>query len=411
MHYYLFGGQERVLLSEIEWLRSQGHEIAVFAVDNPQTCKDNVRKYLLDTDDIFKARQKGLRPKLTTKLKYFFSGIYNRKSAKAFEHAIHDFHPDIIHSHGPSRYFTSSIFHVAKGHNLPVIFSEHCVRLACPSYYFLKGYQTYCKDELCIKGNYVHCVLNRCYEKSLLKSIYYSLELAWNKPRYMECVDYIIAPSQYLRDVLIRTGFDSKKIKLIRNFVDFVPIKPDFHPGEGFVFCGRASQEKGLMSLIKAFARMPDLQLKIIGDGNCLKQLKTVVEQNHLRNITITGFIEGSALTPIIENSKCVILPSLCAENAPIILLEAMACGKPILGSNLGGIPEIITDDTVGKLFKPGDVDSMVSSVRWIESLHKDELTEMGANNRRVIEENYSLDAHGKQITELYNMAIHDCSV
>ena len=153
-------------------------------------------------------------------------------------------------------------------------------------------------------------------------------------------------------------------------------IRDSYTAGERFVFVGRLSEEKGLLTFVKAVAEA-GVSATIVGTGPQEAELQALVESTGA-DVTFAGYQTGEPLFDIVRNAKALVLPSECYENAPVVLLEAYGVGTPVLGSNLGGIPELIQPGITGELATAGDVSSFAEQLSAMNSLPESELSEMG---------------------------------
>ena len=107
------------------------------------------------------------------------------------------------------------------------------------------------------------------------------------------------------------------------------------------------------------------------------------------------------------RDARVLVVPSTCYENAPMTIIEAFACGLPVIASNLGSIPEFVTHGHTGLLFNPSDSEDLARQVRWAFD-HPEELRTMRANARREYEEKYTAERNYKMLMAIYEMAIEN---
>ncbi|NOX81252.1 MAG: glycosyltransferase family 4 protein, partial [Deltaproteobacteria bacterium] len=164
------------------------------------------------------------------------------------------------------------------------------------------------------------------------------------------------------------------------------------------IFLGRLSQEKGVATLLQA-NRLSDsrLPLKIIGTGPLLGELSREYPE-----VEFMGYRSGQELKNLVANAAFVVVPSECYENCSMVVLEAMALGKPVIGSRIGGIPEQIEDGRTGFLFEMGNVKELARKIDILDSdagLRK----QLGHAARLKLEQKYSLAEHNRQLLKIYS--------
>jgi len=399
--YYRLGGGQVVMLSEMEYLKKLGHEVFIFSIKDDKNLPSEYSEYFIEKDYLANKKQKGLSLDILDKFYYIMTNIHNNNSARKFEKFIKDVKPDIIHIHNYSRYFTPAIYEVAKKYNISVVSTEHSNKLACPANIMMKGKKQFCKEMHCTKGNYLNAIKHKCLNNSLSESLVASIELGINKSRYIKNTAKFIVPSKYLENVLKISGVPSEKIVYLPNFVDLSKFTYTDKIGDYFLYYGRLGYEKGLMTLIKAFEQLPGVSLKIVGKGSEEDVLKNYVKSKNIRNIEFIGEIDFNNLVNLIQNSKATILPSECGEIFGLTVVESFACGKSVIGADVGGITELISND-VGYIFKSGCIDDLRDKICKINSKNNEELLDIGLLAKRKVEENYTLEKHGNNLIQLY---------
>ena len=162
-------------------------------------------------------------------------------------------------------------------------------------------------------------------------------------------IDLFIAPSKFLKAKFVQFGFPEQKIVYLPNFVppDITHIseKPlqDLHNKNNpyILYFGRLSKEKGLFTLLNAMKFLPEITLKISGTGEEEGELKKFAKRNSLDNVQFLGYNRDNSLKRIIRQSMFVVIPSEWYENFPVSVLEAFSLKKPVIASNIGGLPEL----------------------------------------------------------------------
>jgi len=396
-YYYLRGGSERVFFSEIKLLEKHGHIVGVFSRNHQENFPSKYSHFYppdIQTDKI--------KIDLSA-IKLISEIIYSQKNKKFFKKFLDSFKPHVIHAHNIYGRITTSVLDVAKNHGLPVVMTLHDYKLICPNYKLMRNGRV-CED--CKGKKFYMAILNKCHKNSYLASLIYAIETAFNKflGKYQKNVNYFIAPSHFLKNKLIEFGMDREKIVYIPNFIDLNKYEANYSFKDYFLYFGRISIEKGIDLLIDAFCdlNLPKIKLMIVGEGPIKAEMQKRAEKLNNNNVKFTGYLSGEKLKKTIQNALAVILPSKWYENAPMSILEAFACGKPVIGAKIGGITEIIEDGIDGYLFEPRNKGDLQSKLRLMMQKPFIEIKEMGQNARKKVEQEYNAKLHYERLMEIY---------
>jgi glycosyltransferase involved in cell wall biosynthesis len=192
------------------------------------------------------------------------------------------------------------------------------------------------------------------------------------------------------------------KSSQIYNFIDLGKYSPNFSHENYYLYFGRLSREKGVMTLLRAWRNFPSIRLKIVGTGDIEKDAKQYIEEHQMSNVELVGFLSGDRLFDIVKRSKFIIVPSEWYENNPMNVIESFALGKPVIGARIGGIPELIQEDLNGYLFESEDVAGLTNSIKRAESVSEDVYVRLGKNARSFAEENFSEHKHYDELIKVY---------
>lgn len=392
--YYLRGGSERVLFAEMRLLREAGHRVAVYSRGHDQNEPAEFAEFFpppLDTEH--------LRPSIST-VRTVKELIYSRAARLGLRETTRRFRPDVAHAHNIYGRLTLSVLDELKAAGVPVIMTLHDLKILCPSYLMLNNGGV---CERC-KGNKFHnAALTRCHKGSYPASFVYAVESWFNHTfEKYDAVSRFITPSRFLRDKCMEYGRDGGKITYIPNFINS-PLTPQYRPaGDYLLYFGRLSREKGVRTLLQAYRNLiRPIPLMIVGDGPERAALERSLNSAGLQ-VTFTGYLSGTRLTEALRGSRGVVVPSECYENAPLSILEAFACGKPVLGSRIGGIPELIDEGMNGYLFEPGDVRSLTETIGRFLKLTESEVAAMGYAARDKVEREFTPERHAGKLLEVY---------
>jgi len=382
------------MLDEIELLKRNGQEVAPFSMQFEKNLHSEYSNF-------FPAAIKYENIKMIEKI---FTGprmIYSYNSKTELLRLINFFNPDLIHAHIIQGRLTTSVIDAAKEKHLPVVMSLHDYKLICPSYLMLN------KGEICEKckgGNFYFCVAERCHKGALLPSLLYTLESYFTSIfKKYSWVKYFICPSKFILQKHVEFGVPAGKLVYIPNSIETTQYEPRFEGGKYILFVGRISKEKGIPTLIKA-ARGIKASIRIVGDGPMRKKYEDYAIENGINNVIFDGRKSGAELEELFKNALFLVLPSEWYENAPMAVLEAFAYGKPVIGSEIGGIPEMITENENGLLFKPGDFRQLEEKIKYLLS-SPSLLAAMGKKARERVEKEYNTSSHYQKLMDVYKKA------
>ncbi|MEO7048302.1 MAG: glycosyltransferase, partial [Ferruginibacter sp.] len=219
-----------------------------------------------------------------------------------------------------------------------------------------------------------------------------------------DLVDYFLCPSKFLLQKFIQSG--TGKSKLIEtnlcydiSFVDnFLKENQALHNAEEkyILYCGRLENIKGVKTLIEA-VKNTGITLKIAGSGNEEDNLKKLVDSENIKNVQFLGFRNKNEIFKLINNASFGVCPSEWYENFPYSIAETFLFSKPVIGSNIGGIPELVKDGKTGFLFNTGDASDLREKLLTL--WNNEELTvELGKNAREYAYELYNYDTHWNKL-------------
>ncbi len=367
------GGEDRVVEDEIELLRSQGHEVRLFSKNNKSISSINA-------------------------LSMFFGTIWSRKVETEIRDEIESFEPDVMHVHNTFPLISPSIYWAAARTHVPVVQTLHNFRLLCVQAMFLRNDEI-CED--CLGKLPWRGVARQCYRGSAAQSATAIIMLGAHRAiaTYRDKVTRFIALSEFAKSKFVASNqISSNQLVVKPNFVD-IDFEPAFGNRVGGVVVGRLSREKGLHVLVAALAQLKQAKFEVIGSGP-----EQVLLENNAK-ISLLGWKPKEFLTDKMRAARYLLLPSICYENFPRTLVEAFACGLPVIASRLGALPEIIQEGRNGLLFDPGSAEDLARKIEWADN-HPLEMAEMGRNARETYENKYTAKQNYRQLVQIYHEAI-----
>ncbi len=392
-YYYRRGGAEAVMLDQNELLTDRGWNIVPFAMEYEKNFETEYDDYFVEEIDF----ASDYTP--VEKVRKVVKSVYSLEARKEIGRLIDDVKPDIVHAHNVYHHLTPAIFGAIQKKGVPAVMTVHDLKIGCPSKLMLAA-DGVC--ERCKGGKTWNAVQQRCLKGSLPLSAVAAFETTLHNfmGSYRKNVDLFILPSHFHTNKLIDWGLPAEKTRYLPNAVDVSEMVPDFSAGERFVFVGRLSEEKGLLTFVKAVAES-GVAATIVGTGPQEDELRALVERTGA-DVEFAGYQTGDALFDIVRTARALVLPSECYENAPVVLLEAYGVGTPVLGSDLGGIPELIVPGETGNLATAGDASSFAEQLSAMQAMTDTELGDMGRAGRAFVEERFAREQYLDGLLDIY---------
>lgn len=351
---YPKGGAETYVLKLGGILHRQGHEVQYFGLGNEKnTVGNRVGAYVTDLDF-----STGIRNNLTAP----FRIIYSAEARWKIRQVLEDFQPDVVHLNNIQFHLTPSIiletdrYRRQTGRAVKIVYTAHDYQLICPSHGLFDSDLRIC--EKCLGGNYFHCLKAKCVKNSRLKSLLGTLDAyVWKWSRAYSRIDAIICCSAFLKSKLDTQPRFRDKTAALHNFTD--KAEPQQVEKEDYVLeFGHLSRDKGTNTLLEAAKRLPEVRFVFAGFGPAQKEIAGV------ENAEYVGFKTGRELEMLIRKAKLSVYPSEWYENCPFSVIESQMYGTPVIGSRMGGIPELITEGRTGELFEAGNPEDLEAKLR-----------------------------------------------
>jgi glycosyltransferase involved in cell wall biosynthesis len=308
--------------------------------------------------------------------------------------------PNLVHVHNTFLMISPSIYSACREWGVPVVQTLHNFRLLCPAATFFRDGQV-CEE--CLDHGLWRGISHGCYHDSRTATASIALMLAWHTwlNTWDDLVDCYVALSEFARAKFIAGGLAGGKIVVKPNFVDPDPGMRE-SAGDYAVFVGRLSKEKGLPTLLRAWTRFGgSLPLELIGDGSERGNLEVHARDDPNSQITFRGHLPREATVAAVKGARFLVLPSECYENFPMSIVEAFACGTPVICSRLGGMQELVSDHRTGLHFTAGDADDLARKVEWALN-HPSELALMGLEARHEYETRYTAERNYSFLMDIY---------
>lgn len=389
------GGSETIFLGEMDLLRAQGHEVIPFSMKEENSLPSDYSKFFVDNVDYEKP---GLKNKIIASSKILYSFDARNKMAMLLKQEP----VDIAHLHLFQHQISPSIFAPLQQRNIPIVATLHDLKPICGNY---KMYVDGAVCERCKGGKHFNMLRYRCNKGSLAGSLVNTVEMYLHHiAGFYRQIDTFIAVSHFYRQKLIEFGFDAEKIAYLPSYVAVDEHGVADKVSNYALYFGRLSDEKGVDVFVEAASLNPDIPHYIVGTGPDEPQLRAEVARRNIKNVVFHGFQSGAALKQLICEALMIVVPSRWYENSPLTVLEGFAHGRPIIGADIGGIPELIDPNVDGLLFEPANASALAIQIATLAK-DPDLASDMGARGREKVRQHFNADAHLKGLLDIYAKA------
>lgn len=366
------GGEDAVVDAEVSLLREHGHRVEVYQQHN----------------DALKHMPRAMAA---------VSTIWSQRSSSDVDALCNRFDPDVIHVHNTFPLISPSLYWAATRRRVPVVQTLHNFRLLCPQAIFLRDGKI-CED--CIGKVPWRSVTRKCYRESAMQSAVIASMLTTHRAigTYRDRVTRYIALNRFARDKYIEGGLPAQRFRIKPNFIASAGA-PLWDDRNGGLYVGRLSAEKGLDVLAEAVRLLGEPVVDVIGSGP-LEPLATAAF-----GARYLGYRPLDDIMARMGRARFLVLPSICYENSPRTIVEAFACGLPVIASRLGALVDIVRDGVTGLLFNPGDAADLAAKLAWARA-HPELMLRMGRAARAEYEAQYTPDRNHEILMDIYEDAI-----
>ncbi len=355
--YYPRGGDCICMINLEALLRRMGYEVAVYAMDYPQNLPSESSAYFAPEVSFQGSAKEKFRAAAR-----IFGGADIRRS---FQKILNDFRPDVVHFHNIHSYLSPVIVRMAKEQGCRTVWTMHDYKLLCPSYNCL------CQGEVCEAcfTDHTQVVRRKCMKNSLSASLLaYGESCYWRRDKLQQWVDTFVCPSDFMACKMRACGYDYTRLTTICNFIEQAKLDKfqtvnatDPASAPYYCYVGRLSEEKGVRLLLEVAEKLP-YTLYVAGGGPLAEEFQARYASE---KIHFLGHLGSSEVVTLVKQAQAMIIPSIWYENNPLSVIESLCMGTPVIGAEIGGIPELIREGD-GMLFPVGDKEMLASSIETL---------------------------------------------
>ena len=399
--WYPSGGDWTYIESICKLYENKGHHIIPFSVKNNKNFPTPYDRYFLDEVDYKQYYQK---KQIISGINTALKSIYSLEAKRKVKQLLNENRVDVAQLNSITNYHTPSIIPVLRKAKIPIIWRILDYRLICPnSTLFVNG--KVCQE--CINNSFYNCIINKCKKKSLLASSLLAIEnYAYSILPIYKQIDLFLFQSEFTRDMFVKFGYDIKKTHIIENPYDGSGIQPQYNGSNYILYFGRIEKEKGIYTLLDAMKSLPDIHLKVVGNGTEYLNCIDYTSKNSISNVTFLGPKWNAELEPIIKDCEFVIVPSEWHEPSPYVVLQSFSYGKPVIASKMGGLNDLIQDRINGLFFKPGDANDLSEKIKSLFS-NKVLIKEMGVIAKQILDSKYSPERYYADTMNVFTSLIN----
>ena len=397
--YFISGGPERYYFNVKEVLENHGHTVIPFSIKGSRNFPTDYEKYFLDAvdDEVYFAQSK---KSLRVVLKSFSRMFWSKEAKRKFRKLLLDEKPDLVYIMQMHNKISPSIVWAARKLNVPVVHRISDFQYMCPNalFYNSKGV---CED--CLEGKLRSCVKNKCVlDSRVYSAIKAGAKFLHDKKKVAQKIDAFVVPSIFTLGKLEKYGVKREKLNHIPTFFNLKEENPEVTYEPYMLYVGRLEKQKGLMTLLKAFAGS-DMALKIIGfsnDGYDL-ELKEFLKE-YPAKVEFLGQMTFDQMIPYLKSCRATVVPSEWYDNFPNAILESFAYKKCVVATDFGSLPELVSDGQTGFTFPYGDSEALRAACAKLLDDEKLART-LGNKAFEVLKKKYLPQEHYIQLMNLFH--------
>lgn len=407
--YFISGGPERYLFNVKELFEQKQHKVIPFSVKHPKNTPTPYSEFFLsplsDEAESVTFRQFKLTPR--TLIRLFDRTFLSVEARRQIKRLLESNDVDVAYTLHFLRWISPSIFYELSRNNIPIVVRVSDFEYMCPGTHLLRDGEI---CEICVGDKLWPSVKYRCVQNSFFLSLahYVSMSL-YKRIGILEKINAFVCPSQFTLAQMEKAGFGKQKLFHVPTFIDTQTIAPHFDRGQYILYSGRVSPEKGVNVLLDAFEKYKrengtnTIPLYIIHTGGeNVRDLEKRIKSDGMKDVTLLGGLSQREFYSYVKNAAFTVVPSLCYDNMPNVILESYAYGKAAIGSRRGSILELVQDGETGLLFEPGESDDLADKMGWLTA-HSQECVDMGRNGRALVENEHNKEIHYERLMGVFS--------
>jgi glycosyltransferase involved in cell wall biosynthesis len=375
-------GDDGVYKKEVEFLERHGHNVIRY---NP--CNDEFDG-------------KGPLGKLSIALQIPWS----LKTVSSIREMVRRERPDVAHVHNFFPLISPSVYHVLESEGVPIVQTLHDFRFLCANAFFMRDGRI-CKG--CEDSWFFKSIRHGCFKGSRLQTIPVAVMMKFHNlsGTFRRKIDAYVCLTESQKAIYLKACYARERIFMKPNFVEDTFEDKGNAKGDYALFIGRLGKEKGIHTLMKAWRALPNIPLRIIGDGPDALQFREIANNYHIDNVEFLGSRLHKECMRILDGARFLVMPSICYETFGLTIVEAFSHAKPVIASNLGAMADIVTQGKTGLLFNPGDAADLAQKVMelWNDPLRCEA---MGLAARREYETKYTPEKNCEMLMSIYRAVI-----
>ncbi|HEY3291252.1 MAG TPA: glycosyltransferase family 4 protein [Anaerolineae bacterium] len=391
--YYQFGGVENYHFRMMELLTKHGHRVVPFGMQHPGNPPTEWSRFFVSEVDYDDASP-------LSRLRSAGRALYSFEARRKLRELITETHPQIAHLHHIYHQISTSVLYELRDQGIPIVQTVHDYKMVCPNAkLYVPRTQEVCFR--CKGHHYLNAIGQNCGSYGIGSSIQIAF-LAYAEQvlqPYQRMVSKFISLSTFLKDKLVESGIDGNKITVIPNFIDASLYAPQFH-GDYVLYVGRLESYKGVQVFIEAARHLPHIQFKVIGTGTYEAALREQAARE-TPNVEFMGRQDHTVVRQMLTHCLCLVAPSIWYDIAPVVTLEAYASGKPVIVSNMGGLPEPVQDGVTGFLVPPGSWEAIAEYVTRLSG-NAALAEQMGRAGLAYVQDNHSPGRFYERLMAVY---------
>lgn len=390
--YYPRGGDCISMINLEALLRRLGYEVAVYAMKYPQNLPCETSRYF--------ASEVSFSGDFVDKVKAANRLFGAGDIIRSFQRLLDDFRPQIVHFHNIHSYLSPIVVKLSHEQGCRTVWTMHDYKLLCPSYNCL------CRGEICEAcfTDRSQVLRRKCMKESgVASALAYGEALWWNRSKLQRWVDTFVCPSSFMAQKMRACHYDYTKLAVVCNFIeqeklDFFDQAEPLNRQETapyYCYVGRLSEEKGVRLLLEVAQSLP-YPLYVAGDGPLADELR---KKYASEKIHFLGHLSSREVVQLVKYARTLVVPSVWYENNPLSIIESLCMGTPVVGSEVGGIPELIRDGD-GTLFSMGDKRELEEAI--VARMSADDADRQAISRRA--RERFSEERYWRELKKVYGI-------